>query len=44
MRSQVLHRLVAERRDEHLARTLRDLRAEYEVRIERGAAPSAEGA
>ena len=44
VRSQVLRRLVAERRDEHLNRALRDLRAGYEVRIERGAAPLAEGA
>ncbi len=44
VRSQVLRRLVAERRDEHLASTLRGLREEYEVRIEGGAAPSAEGA
>ena len=41
VRSQVLLRLVAERRDRHLASTLRGLRKEYEVRIERGADPPA---
>ena len=44
VRSQVLRRLVAERRDTHLANTLRGLREEYEVRIERGVAPPAEDA
>ena len=44
VRSRVLQRLVAERRNAHLANTLRRLREEYEVRIESGVTPSAEDA
>ena len=44
VRSRVLLRLIAERRDAHLEHTLRGLREEYEVRIESGVTPSAEGA